>query len=503
MSDSTDAYGDGTGTVGLADEVQPTSGVARDAAWSLVARIVAMVCSSATALIVANALTASEYGGYAVVVGINVVLVMSLDLGLTSALARYVAQARASTQLVVQVALVRIALVGVASLVVLGAMQVPSIERSAIAALLPALALLLLAQSAIAFHFGSLPSLRRIRLLLALTVLQPIVELALVLVVRARDASAEGMLLATVCSAGAVAILGWVVLLAPGRAAAASIPTPSATQLATLRMVAHYGRRIFLVSLLIAVFGQIDQFVIGLFHPLAAVAPYALVIKLQALIAAPAITVAGIVAPRIAGAGTRALALYRQWLTFLIVLDLGAVLVVAALAPQVFDAIGGQYRDDWPLLVGMSPFLLLAAVAPLPSITLNQTGHAGSRLRIAAITVTINVVLDLALVPSFAATGAAIGTTAAFAYYLVQHHRIVERALADQTAGPVTTINAALLAGSLVAVLVASGAWLLRLVLEGSLDVASPVALAVVPALVAALVHGAWSARIVRRPLDV
>ena len=200
-------------------------------------------------------------------------------------------------------------------------------------------------------------------------------------------------------------------------------------------MVRDYGLRIFLVSLLIALIGQLDQFVIGLFHPLAEVAPYALAIKLQALIAAPAITVAAIVAPRIAG-GRRCPP---------------PVPPVARVPGRDRTRCGGDpggavargVRGDRRAVPrGFVPagrdgaFLLLSALAPLPSIALNQTGHAGERLRVAAITLAINLVLDLALVPPLGAWGAVVGTTVAFAYYFVRHHLLLERALREEIQHP-------------------------------------------------------------------
>ena len=283
-------------------EVVEQRSVVRDAGHNLVARIFAMACSSVTALVVASSLARAEYGAYAIAAGIGAVLVMGLDLGLTSSIARYIAQGRASTRLVVAVALVRLAIIAIAALLILGGPF--DGDGNAVGDLMPALALLVVAQSLIAFHFGALPSLRRIRLLLFVTVLQPAVELTLVLLVRARD-GAEEMLLATALAALGVSLLAWLLLLAPGRAAARGRAGWPPAERATLRMVRDYGLRIFVVSLLIALIGQIDQFVIALFHPLAEVAPYALAIKLQALIAAPAITVAAIVAPRIAEPATR------------------------------------------------------------------------------------------------------------------------------------------------------------------------------------------------------
>lgn len=473
-------------------------GLARDATFNLVARLFAMACSSVTALVIANALVRSEYGAYAVVVGINVVLVMALDLGMTSSLSRYVAQGRANTRLVVGVALTRFAVMGAAALLVLATPLVPGIDGGAIVPLLPMLAALVVAQGLLTFHFGALPSLRRIRLLVLVTVAQPAGELALVLLVRARGGGAGEMLLATAGSGAVVAVLAWALLLAPGRAAAREVPDAAPGQLETLGTVAAYGRRIFLVSLLIAVFGQVDQFIIGAFRPLAEVAPYALAIKVQALVAAPAITIAGIVAPRIAGAGAGALALYRQWLGFLVVFNLGAILTLGVLAPETFGAIGGQYRADWPLLVAMLPFVLLSSVAPLPSITLNQTGHASSRLRIAAITLALDVGLDLALVPWLGAYGAAIATTVAFGYYLARHHGLLERALIADAPRGVRPLGAILARGALVAAAVAALAAGVRLALHATLGDPADLLVLLVAGGAAAAVHTAWSARMLR-----
>ncbi|MCW2927382.1 MAG: polysaccharide biosynthesis protein [Thermoleophilia bacterium] len=484
-----------------ARELAATTGIARDAGLGLLGRVVAMGCSAVTGLLVANALTKGEYGAYAIVVGINVVLVMALDLGLTSALARYAAQGRATTRLVSSVALTRLAVIAVAAGAVLATGELDSVAESRVGELLPWLALLVVTQSTISFHFGMLPSLRRIRLLLAVTVAQPVAELALVLRARSEGATPDAMLLATILAGAVVGTLAWLALLAPGRAASTDIPDAPRAEQAHLRMVATYGRSIFLVSLLIAVFGQVDQFVIGLFHPLAEVAPYALAIKLQALVAAPGITIAGIVAPRIAGAGSRALATYRQWLAFLLVVDLGAVLVLCALAPEVFGAIGDQYGGEWAILVAMAPFLLLSATAPLPSIALNQVGHAGARLRIAATALAINVALDLALVPGLGGYGAAIGTTVAYAYYFERHHRILERALIAPAPADARSIRRTIVVGVVVSLAVAAVAFGIRLALEAALDAPSDVLVVLVAGGVAGALHLAWSVRIVRTPV--
>jgi O-antigen/teichoic acid export membrane protein len=214
------------------------------------------------------------------------------------------------------------------------------------------------------------------------------------------------------------------------------------------------------------VFGQVDQFVIGAFHPLEEVAPYALVLKLQALVSAISVAVAAIVAPRIAGAGIDALRLYRDWLGFLLVLGLGEIAVLTVLSGEAFGTIGSQYRGESHLLVGMGLFLLLTTVAPLPTIALNQTGHAGDRLRIAAITVAINLLLDLALVPGLGAWGAVIATSLAYAYYFVRHHRLLQRTLREDALQPPPRMDHLVVKGALVALGAAAIAAFVRHVLD-------------------------------------
>lgn len=489
---------------------KPADKVARDAGLAVAARLVAMACTTITTFVVAGMLSKQEYGAYAIIFGIQVLVVMALDLGLTSSLARYVAQGRAPSRLVVSVGALRLAIIVAAAAVILAAPHTLWLEgsRSLVVALLPVLAGLVVAQSLVSFFFGLLPSLRRIRLLVIVTIAQPAVELALILVAWHYGSGVEQVVGATVVAGFLVSMTAWVLLLAPGRAAAPSVPESSPEQYATLVMVAEYGRRIFLVSLLLAIFGQIDQFVIGLFHPLAAVAPYALAIKVQAMLAAAPIVIAGIVAPRIAGATHGALELYRRWLAFLTIMTLGAVLTLSVLARELFGTFDEVYRDDWKMVPAMALFLLLSAIAPLPAITLNQTGQAKKRLPIALWAVGINVGLDLLLVPFFAAWGAVVATTIAFAYYFVGHHRLVVQDLTVQTeassstAGPTKDGESVsrqwFVRGVAMSVLVAAIAMCVRELIYQVDPLASSVVVLIPAGLVAASIHTLWALRIVR-----
>lgn len=481
----------------------PERSIARDAAASVGARIVAMVVSSMTALVIGAALPKQEYGTYALAAGLVGVLAVALDLGTTSSLARFVSQGRGSLALVWRIIGARFGLlaIGVSALVAVG---VPADSRGdGFAHLLLPAAPLLAGLGAMSFLFGSLPSMRRIRLLLVVTVVQPLLELGLVIWVLTSDGDRTGMvLLASAGAAIVAAVIGYVALLVRPSAMLPSVT--SSEPAATLADVLHYSRRIFLVLLLMMVFGQLDQFVIQAFHGAADVAPYALAIKLQALVIAPAITITGIVAPRVAGAGVHALHIYRRWLTGFVVVYLGAAFVFAVLARDVFTAINPAYRGDANVLVALLPFIFLGAVSTLPSVSLNQIGYAGSRLRIVVVALGINIVLDLALVPWLAAFGAAIGTTVAFAYYAWAHHRRLDAALlaASDSPAPKRSPGLVLVPGAVSAIVVTAVAYCLKRWIELlEIDNArgEAITIVLVSAGVAAAMHLFVTAQLLRR----
>lgn len=487
------------------DAPQGTDGrsLARDAGASVGARVIAMVASSATAVVIGASLSKHDYGAYALAAGLVGVLAVALDIGTTSALARYVAQGRGAVALVWSIVALRFAALGVGALVLVG-IGAAGWGGDGFGDLLVPAAPLLVGLGAVSFMYGALPSLRRIRLLLVVTVVQPLLELAVVVALVARDSPVSHLLLASATAALVAAVLGYLALAARPSRLVPKVAAASDEEPAHVRDVLDYGRKLFLVLLLMMVFGQLDQFVIQFFRGESDVAPYALAIKLQALLVAPAITATAIVAPRIAGAGDAGAAIYRQWLTFFCVLYAGAVAVFAVLAPELFTAINPEYRDDYGVLMALLPFMFLMAIATLPSVTLNQIGYAGSRLRMAATALAVNIVLDLALVPWLGAYGAAIGTSIAFTYYAWAHHHRLDLALNERAGGPPHSARRDLLVGIVAALCMALLAGVLKILVDNNLSGpqdtrAHAVTVLAVAAGIPAVIHTFVTARIIRR----
>ncbi|MGH3073305.1 MAG: polysaccharide biosynthesis C-terminal domain-containing protein, partial [Gaiellales bacterium] len=92
--------------------------------------------------------------------------------------------------------------------------------------------------------------------------------------------------------------------------------------------------------------------------------------------------------------------------------------------PAAQLGLGHGYAACGVVALAMSPYLLLWGLAPILTMTASYAGLARRRVGAALLTVTVNVVLDLALIPRFGPVGAAIGTDVAFAIYVAAHVRL-------------------------------------------------------------------------------
>jgi len=387
----------------------------------MVARVAGAALTATTTVLIAVSLSKSAYGTFAAVTAVAGALVVAADLGLTSSLARFIARGTVDRALLVRVVLMRAALAaGAGGLLALYGAGVQAgwigeSHASEVPELLYVAGALVVANSFTALISGLLPVFRSIRALMALTILQPLLELVGVAIVLALALEASAVMAAMVIAAALTGAVGIPIVVR--RASAAEHPS-------SLISVARYGSALAVVWVSMALFGVVDLLAIGYFHDSEAVAPFALVLKLIAVIQLPGVAIAAIVAPRLADRGSRSLHLFERWLGTLVAAYAGLVVIAAVLAPQGFAAIGSEYDGDSPLLLALAPYALLAGIAPLVSMAANFLGGARRRLRLALATLAVNIVLDVLLVPSLGAYGAALATTVAFAWYVGGHLRL-------------------------------------------------------------------------------
>jgi O-antigen/teichoic acid export membrane protein len=92
-------------------------------------------------------------------------------------------------------------------------------------------------------------------------------------------------------------------------------------------------------------------------------------------------------------------------------------------------ALGGEYDKSAPVLRSLAPYIFLVGFGPLVSVSANYLGEARRRVPIAIVTVALNFVLDLVLVPQIGVLGGAIGTDVAYTLYAPAHLLLCQRIL--------------------------------------------------------------------------
>jgi O-antigen/teichoic acid export membrane protein len=124
--------------------------------------------------------------------------------------------------------------------------------------------------------------------------------------------------------------------------------------------------------------------------------------------------------------------------------------------------------ESTTVLRALAPFVFLSGFGTLVSLSANYLGEARRRLPVAVVTVLINLVLDLVLVPRIGVLGGCIGTDVAYALYAPAHLVICRRTLGLDLRPAARTFLRTILAGcALTGILLLFGDSLSRFWLTG------------------------------------
>ncbi len=406
------------------------------------ARLVAAVASAVTGLIVPRALPVAEYGQYGVAVALAGLLVVLSDLGLTSSLARFTAAGRADMRVARRTVVLRCGAAMVAGLLLLlyGMLFASSVGGSVhgndtrLPPFLQLAGALVVANSMLGVATGLLPALRRIRVLVVITMATPVLELAGMVTALRLGGSGGSLIIASVLATATMALVGLVTVAVAYRASSRlddeAQATVDAAHSAGLRQVLGYSRAMFIVTVSYALFGVVDQLVIWAIHGSARAAHYIAAWRLITLLHLPGLAAATVVAPRLAVGGRDSRRLFARWLAALGTAYIGIVAIAMALADRIVPvALGDRYEAAVPVFLGLGLYALLLGIAPHATMAANYLGGAGRRIQIGVSTVAANLVLDLLLIPRLGLAGACIATSIAFSWYVVSHVRLSWRLL--------------------------------------------------------------------------
>jgi O-antigen/teichoic acid export membrane protein len=116
----------------------------------------------------------------------------------------------------------------------------------------------------------------------------------------------------------------------------------------------------------------------------------------------------------LAGADTlRARALYRVSTCWIVLISWPVFITVAVFAPVYMRLFGAHYRSGAAVVIVLAMSMLVAAAAGVVDAVVIMAGRTSWNLGTTLLAMTVNVAVDLALIPHFGIIGAAVGWCAA------------------------------------------------------------------------------------------
>jgi O-antigen/teichoic acid export membrane protein len=179
---------------------------------------------------------------------------------------------------------------------------------------------------------------------------------------------------------------------------------------------------LWIIDSAFTLFTQIDSLLIGAYLANSSVAFFQAPMRLITVLQYPGYAIATAVAPRVAGSkrGSADTEAFNRSVRALIVLMAVTTVVTTVWAtPIIRIVLGRGYDSSAGVLRALAPYVFLSGGAALASTALNYLGAARRRVPIAIVTVAVNLVIDLILIPRIGVIGGAVGSDIAYAIYVL------------------------------------------------------------------------------------
>lgn len=413
--------------------------VSRNASFAFAAQMIGAVLTATLTIFLARALTPEEYGFFTF--GMSVLTIASLfaDLGITASTGRFLAERRddpAGAAAVFRTALrlkLRVSLIASAALFALAGPICELFGAAGAQGVLRGLALALFGQTVFLLLLGSFIALGVIRYNVVLATVESVVETAAAIMLVLLGASATGAAFGRAIGYAAGLAVGLLVASRViGRIRTRSAHRSSLHPVVTERRILSYAGPLLLVDAAFRVFASVDVLliaaIIGAGSPVAA---YGLAMQLAVFLDYPAAALSSAVAPRLAGADSGDVRLFEQSTRYLIALQMlfTAPLVIwpEAIVRLLF---GHGYPEAPAVLLALVPYVFLSGIAQITTLSVNYLGEARRRVPIAFAMLSVNIAINLVLLPRIGIVGAAIGTSVAYAIWVPAHVWIMHRRVA-------------------------------------------------------------------------
>jgi O-antigen/teichoic acid export membrane protein len=409
---------------------QQVESIARNTVFAVAVRLTGTVFTAVLTIFLVRYFGPTEYGVFALAMGVGALMTVPTDLGISMSAARFVAELRGDPGSVADVVsdALRLKLV-VGGLSSLGLIALADPIASAygepdLAWPLRILSLAIFGQSLMLLWATIFEALGRIsvyfRVVLAESAIEACLSIAIVLFGTGATGAMAGRAAAYAFAAGfGLALITGTIgrSLRPRRAGHGHA-----------RRIAVYGSALVVVDGAFTLFSTIDVLLIGAILSVSAVGLFEAAYRLAGLLYFIGLPVRSSVAPRLTRGGNgpdhEALETALRYMVLVQGVILAPLIVWAE--PLTRIVLGTDYLGSVDTLRALAPFALLTAVSPLLAGAANYLGAAARRVPIAIAALVVNAAIDVALLDRIGIIAGAIGTDVAYTLYVAAHLRLCQ-----------------------------------------------------------------------------
>lgn len=389
-------------------------GAARNTWLALLTQLSTAAFTAALTIFLVRELGPRDFGLFSLAVSVGALVMLPSDFGISGSAARFAAERRddwpAVAALLSDALRLKLAISGAVSLalIVLAGPIADAYGEPALAWPIRWIAIVVVAQSLVAFYRYAFNALRDAKFGLKLVFSESAMECAasIALVVAAGGAAGASAGRAVGYTFGAALAIGMTVK----RLGPAAIRKSQRLGDARKRL-ARYAGALFVIETAFAASVQVGPLMIGGFLGAREVGVYQAPNRLLVVLTYPAVAISNGVAPRLArGEGQEPdIKTYTLSLRLLIVFHALMLAPLVAWAEPIVDLVlGPGYEESADLLQILGPYIFVAGLANVLAVGLNYLGEARRRLPVSIVEVVLTVGLSAALIPTIGLIGAAL-----------------------------------------------------------------------------------------------
>lgn len=444
--------------------------VSRGASYALIAQMVGAVLTAVLTIFLGRALSEAQYGYFTFALSVIAIAILLSDLGITASTDRFLAEHRdrpEAAATVFRTALrlkLQIAVPASLLLIVLAGPLCDAFSIGPATWPLRAAAVALFGQSLYSLFLGAFISLGKIRYNVVLATIESVFEAVATIALVLAGAAATGAALGrSVGYAAGLIVALFVASRTIGSLHGGRLQRERERELISPRQILSYAGPLLVVEAAFRVFSSVDVLLIAaLVGGSAKVAAFGLAMRLAIFLEYPSAAVTSAVAPRLA---TRSdgehpdLPLLSSSMRYLTILQMLLTVPLIVWPEGIVHLIfGDKYPEAASVLRALAPYVFISGLAQLATLSVNYLGQARRRVPLAVVMLTVNVLVDVVLLPRIGIVGGAVGTSVAYAIWVPAHILILRRQVGLRLSPLLATTGRVLLAGgAMLAVLALLG----------------------------------------------